>query len=172
MLQKTTGKLWKRPKENIGEGWKSRLIQWRKEKVVTKAERPTRSDRAHSLGYKAKQGYVIARVRVQKGKRKRPKFKGGRVPKKMGRFFPAGKSNQLLCEERAARKFPNMEVLGSYYVAEDGKHDWYECVLADPNNANISRDRERKWIADKQHKKRVFRTLTSSGRKIRGLRKK
>ncbi|MEE9323716.1 MAG: 50S ribosomal protein L15e [Candidatus Aenigmarchaeota archaeon] len=158
--------------KNTKETQKKRLIVWRKERVVTKIERPTKPDRARSLGYKAKQGFVIARVRVRKGKRKRPKFKGGRVPKKMGRFFPTGKSKQLMGEEKAARKFPNLEVLNSYYVGDDGQHEWFEVVLLDPKNPNVLKDRERKWISEKQHKGRVFRSLTSSGKKIRGLRKK
>ena len=150
---------------------KKRLTEWRKEKVITKAENPINIRRARALGYKAKQGFVVARVRVKKGKRKRPKFKGGRVPKKMGRFFPPGKSKQLIGEEKAARKFPNLEVLNSYHAGEDGQYQWFECILVDPKNPNVSKDKERKWISEKQHKGRVFRGLTSSGKKMRGLRK-
>lgn len=164
--------IWKKPDENLKKIRKERLVGWRKENVVTKISRPTRVDRARALGYKAKQGFVLARVRVKKGKRKRPKFSGGRVPKKMGRFFPAGKSNKLIGEEKVARKFPNMEVLNSYYVGEDGQHDWFECILMDPKNANVSRDKERKWVASKSQKGRVFRGKSSSGKKMRGLRKK
>ena len=165
-------KVRKKPRGSLKDVWKKRVMQWRKERVVNKIEKPTRPDRARSLGYKAKQGFVIARVRVRKGKRKRPRFMGGRVPKKMGRFFPAGKSNKLMGEEKAARKFPNLEVLNSYYVGEDGQYDWFECILLDPNNPNVFKDRERKWISERKHRGRVFRSLTSSGRKIRGLRKK
>lgn len=150
---------------------KERIMLWRREEVVKKLDRPTRPARARSLGYKAKQGFVIARVRVKKGKRKRPKFKGGRVPKKMGRFFPPGKSNKLIGEEKAARKFPNLEVLNSYYVGEDGQYEWFEVILLDPKNPNVSRDKERGWISERQHRGRVFRALTSAGKKIRGLRK-
>ena len=38
--------------------------------------RPTRPDKARRLGYKAKQGYVIYRIRVRRGGRKRPVPKG------------------------------------------------------------------------------------------------
>ena len=161
-----------KPAKNLGDIYKERLVEWRKENVVTRAERPTRPDRARTLGYKAKQGFVIARVRVLKGKRKRPKFTAGRVPKKRGRFFPIGKSKQLRGEEKTARKFPNLEVLNSYYVGEDGMSVWYECILVDPVNKNISKDKERKWINERQHTSRVSRALTSSGKKMRGLRKK
>ena len=161
----------KNPVKESNEIQKKRLVSWRKERVVKKLEKPTRPERARSLGYKAKQGFVVARVRVGKGKRKRPKFSGGRVPKKMGRFFPPGKSKKLTGEERAARKFPNLEVLNSYYVGEDGQYEWFEVVLADPKNLNVSKDKERKFVIERQHKGRVFRGKTSSGKKMRGLRK-
>lgn len=41
-----------------------------------RASRPTRPDKARRLGYKAKQGYVIYRVRVRRGGRKRTISKG------------------------------------------------------------------------------------------------
>jgi large subunit ribosomal protein L15e len=163
--------IWKKPKKNLGAIWKKRIVEWRKENVVTKVERPTRLERARTLGYKAKQGFVVARVRVVKGKRKRPKFPGGRKPGKRGRFFSSGKSNKLLGEERAARKFPNLEILNSYYVGEDGMYDWFEIIMVDPHHPSIASDRERNWITSPKHSRRVFKALTSSGRKMRGLRK-
>ncbi len=158
--------------ESLREIQKERLIQWRKESATKRIDKPTKIHRARALGYKAKQGFVIVRVRVRKGKRKRPKFKGGRVPKKMGRFFPPGKSNQLIAEERAARKFTNLEVLNSYQVGEDGQYEWFEVILVDPKNPSVAKDRERNWICEPQHKGRVFRGLTSAGKRMRGLRKK
>ncbi|MEM5871297.1 MAG: 50S ribosomal protein L15e [Candidatus Aenigmatarchaeota archaeon] len=170
-MLKALKEIWKRPKKNLGEIWKQRLIEWRKEEAVKRIEGPTRIDRARALGYKAKQGFVIVRVRIKRGKRKRPKPAKGRVPKKYGRFFSTAKSDQLLCEERAARKSPNLEVLNSYYVGEDGKYKWYEVIMVDPNHPSIKSDKERNWITEKQHKRRVFRGLTSAGKKMRGLRK-
>jgi large subunit ribosomal protein L15e len=163
--------LWKKPRQNLGSLWKERIIVWRNENVVTKLAGPTRLDRARTLGYKAKQGFVIARVRVMKGKRKRPKFTGGRGPSKSGRFCSSGKSNQIMGEERAARKFPNMEILNSYFVGEDGQFEWFEVILVDPESPVIASDSERNWITEKQHAGRVFKGLTSSGKKMRGLRK-
>jgi len=171
MMIKGERDIWKKPKKNLEELWKKRLIEWRKESVVKKIDRPTRKDRARTLGYKAKQGFVIARVRVPKGKRKRPKFPGGRVQSKRGRFFSSGKSKQLLSEERAARKFPNLEILNSYYVGEDGVHDWFEVIMVDPKHPSVRNDSERGWIAEKQHSRRVFKSLTSSGKRMRGLRR-
>ena len=50
---------------------------------VHRAPRPTRPDKARRLGYKAKQGYVIYRISMRRGGRKRPVAKGcpyGRLP--------------------------------------------------------------------------------------------
>lgn len=44
--------------------------------VIHRASRPSRPDKARRLGYKAKQGYVVYRVRVRRGGRKRPVPKG------------------------------------------------------------------------------------------------
>ncbi|MBU0898282.1 MAG: 50S ribosomal protein L15e [Nanoarchaeota archaeon] len=164
--------LWKKPKENLGEAWKKRLIEIRKEPVIKRLENPTRLDRARSLGYRAKQGFVVVRVRVVKGRRKRPKFAGGRRPKARGRFFSLDKSKQVVAEQKVSKKFPNMEVLNSYWLAKDGKHIWFECILVDPSHGQIKKDKKIRWIAEKQHTKRAERGLTSAGNKSRGLRKK
>jgi large subunit ribosomal protein L15e len=147
-----------RKKENL-ELIKKRLSEWRKEPVVKRVEKPTRLDRARALGYKAKQGFVLARVRVRKGGRKRRLYgRGGRKPSKAGlvKFTPA-KSLQRIAEEKAQRKFPNLEVLASYYAGEDGKYKWFECVLVDPNHPSIKNDTKINWIINQRH--RVFRGL-------------
>lgn len=59
---------WKSPEYN--KLVKERLISWRREPVILRIERPTRLDRAHSLGYKAKQGFVLTRIRIGKGSSK------------------------------------------------------------------------------------------------------
>ncbi|PVD33778.1 hypothetical protein C0Q70_05039 [Pomacea canaliculata] len=53
-----------------------RCWQYRQLSAVHRAPRPTRPDKARRLGYRAKQGYVIYRVRVRRGGRKRPVPKG------------------------------------------------------------------------------------------------
>ena len=53
-----------------------RCWQYRQLTSVHRASRPTRPDKARRLGYKAKQGYVIYRVRVRRGGRKKPVSKG------------------------------------------------------------------------------------------------
>lgn len=156
-------------KQEIWESpnYKSMLVKWRREDVVTRIERPTRLGRARSLGYKAKQGYVIARTRIRKGGRMRPKIWKGRKPSKSGRFFTPLQSLQAIAEKRVARKFPNLEVLNSYSVGQDGKSKFFEVILVDPHHSVIASDPKINWITGQR--KRVFRGLTSAGKKSRGL---
>lgn len=58
-----------------------RCWQFRQLKSVHRASRPTRPDKARRLGYKAKQGYVVYRVRVRRGGRKRKVHKGHQMGK-------------------------------------------------------------------------------------------
>ena len=150
---------------------KIRLIQWRRQHTVEKIDKPTRIKRARTLGYKAKKGIVIARVRIKKGGRRRREYgRGGRKPKKAGLVrFTSGKGLKWIAEERAAKSFPNMEVLNSYYAGDDGKHKWYEVIFVDPHNPGIKRDKNLKWIANPANKRRVLRGLTAAGKKARGL---
>ena len=53
-----------------------RCWQYRQLNTIHRAPRPTRPDKARRLGYKAKQGYVIYRVRIRRGGRKRKVPKG------------------------------------------------------------------------------------------------
>ena len=164
---------WKRPYDGEHkEVMKQRLVQWRREPAVVRVEHPTRLDRARALGYKAKQGIIVVRVRVRKGGLNRPRPNKGRRPKRMGVYgYAPAKPTRLIAEERAARKYPNMEVLNSYWVGEDGQYEWYEVILVDPHHPAIKSDPELKWITDPVHKGRAFRALTSAGKKMRGLRK-
>lgn len=152
---------------------KQRLIEWRSQPVVFRIEKPTRLDRARALGYKAKQGFVVVRVRIKKGGRSRRIFGwiSGKKPSSAGiRKFTPRKSLRWIAEEKAQRKFPNLEVLNSYYVAEDGRYKWFEVIMVDKHHPTIKSDKNINWIAEKQHRKRVYRGLTSAGKKSRGLR--
>lgn len=149
------------------EFYKDLVKKWRKEAVVKKIDRPSRTDRARRLGYKAKQGYVMARIRIQKGGRKRRTIRKGRKPSKSGMFFTPLQSLQSIAEKRTARKFPNLEVLNSYYVGEDGKYRYYEVILLDPSHPVIKKDKNINWICNQR--RRAFRGLTSAGKKSRGL---
>ncbi len=149
---------------------KSKLISWRKQTTMVRIEKPTKIDRARSLGYKAKQGFVVVRVKIRKGMRKRPKPSMGRKPSKSGRYFPPGKSLQSISEERVQKKFINMEVLNSYKAGEDGKSKWFEVILIDRSHPAIIKDKDVGRIA--KERKRVLRGLTSAGKRGRGLHKK
>jgi len=174
MAYKYIAEAWVSPEKSyVKELLRQRLMIWRKQKAVTRIEKPTRLDRARKLGYKAKQGFVVVRVRVRRGGLRKARPRAGRRPKRMGvkKYKPA-KSLKLIAEERAARKFPNLEVLNSYWVGEDGRYKWFEVILVDPHHPVIQSDPKINWICQKQHKGRVFRGLTSAGKKVRGLRRK
>jgi len=171
MAYKYVAKAWKRPEDSfVKELMWQRLIEWRKQHAVLRVERPTRLDRARKLGYKAKQGFVVARVRIRRGGLRKIRPKAGRRQKRMGvaKFKPA-KSLRLIAEERAARKFPNLEVLNSYWVWEDGRFKWFEVIMVDPSHPVIQSDKDVNWICEPAHRGRVFRGLTSAGKEVRGL---
>jgi large subunit ribosomal protein L15e len=153
--------------EAVAEIKKKRLAVWRKEPTVSRLEGPTNIARARTLGYKAKQGIIVARVKVGRGARKIPLIKGGRRPRRAGRFFTLNKGKQQVAEEKAADKFVNMEVLNSYWVGEDGKSIWYEVILADRCHPSVARDRHSPAVSSGRG--RAFRGLTAAGRRSRGL---
>ena len=148
-----------------GAGLKSKLVAWRDEPPIVRVQRPTNLARARALGYKAKQGVILARVRVNKGLSKREKARKGRKPSKNGRFFAMSKSLQAIAEERAGRKFINCEVVNSYYVGEDGSHKFFETILVDKEHPAIKGDRFFAGIVSR--KSRAFRGLTHAGREHR-----
>lgn len=154
---------WKKPKA----AYKPKLVAWRREEVTSRIDTPTRLDRARALGYRAKQGFILARTRIGKGGRMRPKHRKARKPSKMGRWMTTAQSLQAIAEKRVARDFPNLEVLNSYYVGEDGKSKFYEVILVDPQHPVIAKDKKIGWI--RNQRKRVFRGLTSAAKKSRGL---
>ncbi len=174
MAYKYIAEAWSKPETSyLDELMRQRLIEWRKQPTVVRIERPTRIDRARKLGYKAKQGFVVARTRVRRGGLRKQRPKAGRRPKRMGvAKFKPGKSLRLIGEERAGKKFPNLEVLNSYWVGEDGRSKWFEVIMVDPNHPVIKTDKDVSWVIQKQHHRRVFRSLTSAGKKVRSLRRK
>ncbi len=140
---------------------------------MERLERPTRIDRARSLGYKAKQGFVVVRSRVRRGGLRKHTIRGGRRPKRKGiSKITMAKSLQRIAEERAAKKHPNLEVLNSYWVGEDGRNKYYEVILVDPHHPSIQADEKVNWLLQPGNKGRAFRGLTSAGKGGRGLRKK
>jgi large subunit ribosomal protein L15e len=135
----TWTKMWKSNADEL----KSKSIGWRTEPVIHKIQRPSRLDRAHRLGYKAKQGIIVVRVRVGRGGMRKQRPVAGRRPKHMGVVhIKQGISMRKVAERRVNEKCPNMEVLGSYYLHKDGMYYWYEVILADPNHPSIYKDKE------------------------------
>jgi len=163
-IYKYIKKAW--PPENL-----TKLMEkWREEPATIRIEKPTRLDRARTLGYRAKQGIIIVRQRVERGGRKREKPSGGRRPKRARLRKIVHLNYQTIAEERANKRFPNCEVLNSYFVGKDGKYYWYEVILVDRSHPAVISDRILSKIA--KQRGRVFRGLTSSARKTRGLLKK
>ena len=166
-MYKYIRQVWKQPKENLGELWRKRISEWKKQEVTVRIDRPTRIDRARSLGYKAKQGYIIVRQRVMRQKRQRPKFPGARRSKHMRRKKVLGMNYGWIAEQRAQKKFINCAVLNSYYVGEDGGYKWYEVILVDRSHPAIRADSRINWICDKRG--RAARGVTSAARKSREI---
>ena len=162
--------LWKKPKENMKDLWKSRLIKFRREGSVVRIERPTRLDRARELGWKPKQGVFVVRVKVDRKKRFREHRKGGRKPRRYHFFKLLSISLQVIAERRAAKVYKNAEVVNSYWVAEDGKSVWYEVIMVDRYHPQVLADKQLGKLA--LNRGRAFRGLTSAARKSRGLRNK
>ena len=132
-------KLWK---ENSPE-LRDRVITWRKQDAVTRIEKPSRILRARRLGYKAKQGIIVVRMRVGTGGMRRKRPRGGRRPKHLGvTRIKAAVNMKQVAERRVLGRYPNMALLGSYFIYKDGMHYWYEVILADRSHPRITKDKE------------------------------
>ncbi|MFB6202999.1 MAG: 50S ribosomal protein L15e [Candidatus Nanohaloarchaea archaeon] len=156
------------PKENLDELWQQRLVEWREEPAMKRVENPTRIPKARSLGYKAKKGFSVVRVKIDKGGSKREDVKAGRRPKRTGQNrYSSKKSKQVIAEQRASDEYDNLEVLASYWVAEDGNRKWFEVIMVDPEHPEIESDDDINWICDE--KRRAERGKTPAGKDSRGL---
>jgi large subunit ribosomal protein L15e len=132
-------KMWKTNSEEL----KSRAMAWRKEPTIHRVDKPSRLDRAHKLGYKAKQGIIVIRTKVGRGGMRKQRPVSGRRPKHLGVVrIKQAESMKLVAQRRVNEKYPNLEVLGSYFLYKDGKNIWYEIILADPSHPSIARDVE------------------------------
>jgi len=160
---------WKKPDQKI---LRERMIEWRKSGVFTKVEKPLRLDRARALGYKAKKGFVVIRIRLERGGHKRSRPNKGRRSKRMHIRKNLVMNYQWIAEQRVGRRYKNLEVLNSYLIGKDGIYYFYEVICVDPQRPEIKNDPVMKWTAKGTNKKRVLRGLTSSAKKSRGLRSK
>ena len=115
------------------EDYVGRKILLRRESTILRSENPLRLDKAKRVGYRAKQGYVVVRGKVSRGGIHKIAPKMGRRQKRTGiTKIKRGKSMKQIAEERVQKRYPNLKVLGSYFIAKDGKHKWYEIILKDP----------------------------------------
>ena len=171
-LHKHVSAAWKKPKEGIPSRYRiDRMAGWRKEPVFIRIDKPTRIDAARRVGYKAKQGVVVVRTRVRRGGLRKGKIHMKRKPSKAGiKKITMGKSIQRIAEERSARRYPNLEVLNSYWVGEDGKNKFYEVIMIDPQHPAIKSDKNMGWVSSgSSHRGRAFRGKTGAGKRGRGL---
>lgn len=171
-LMKYLKEAWKKPLVTNRENYKALLMEARRQPATVRVAKPTRLDRARSLGYKAKQGVLIVRQRVSKGGHRRPTITKGRRSKHSGQQMALDKNYRQIAEERVQRHFKNCEVLNSYFLCEDGTHKWFEVIMVDKDHPAIKNDKQLKWMSQPQHTNRVFRGKTSAGRKSRALHKK
>lgn len=152
-----------------------RTWEYRQLGVIHRCNHPSRPDKARKLGYKRKQGYVIYRIRVRRGGRKRPVPKGiiyGK-PKTQGvGGLKAYRSLRSVAEERVGRKCQGLRVLNSYWVAQDATFKFFEVIMVDVAHNAIRNDAKINWLCNPVHKRRELRGLTSAGKKFRGLRAK
>jgi large subunit ribosomal protein L15e len=160
-------KAWKKPEK---ETLKKRMTEWRKSSVFTRVDKPLRLDRARALGYKDKRGFVIVRVKIRRGGHKKPRPNKGRRSKRLTIRKTLKMNYKWIAEQRVAKKYRNLEVLNSYPIGKDGMHYFYEVILIDISRPEIKNDKKLNQII--KNKKRVFRGLTSSAKKARGLKKR
>lgn len=149
-----------------------RCWEYRQLSVVHRASRPSRPDKARRLGYKAKQGFVIYRIRIRRGGRKRKVRKGqvcGKPASQGVNHLKPNRSLQAIAEGRIGRACPNLRVLNSYWINQDSIYKYFEVILVDPSHKAIRGDPKVNWICKPVHKHRECRGLTSATRKSRGL---
>ena len=127
---------WKKPSASYAkEVMRQAAIEWRRDRVICRIETPTRLDRARRIGYRAKQGFVVVRVKIRKGGARKARPVSGRRQRAMGvAKYTRAKNLKQIAQERVAKRFPNLKVLNSYWVWQDGRNTWFETVLFDPHH--------------------------------------
>uniref|UniRef100_A0A8W4FNU7 Ribosomal protein L15 n=1 Tax=Sus scrofa TaxID=9823 RepID=A0A8W4FNU7_PIG len=130
--------------------------QYRQLSALHRAPRPTQPDKAHRLGYKANQDYVIYQTLVCRIRRKHPVPKGATYGK------------PLHHGEQAGCHCGSLRVLNSYWVGEDSTYKFFEVVFIDPFHKAIRRNPDTQWITKPVHKHREMQRLNSAGRKSLG----
>lgn len=157
---------WKKPDVKLS---RERMIEWRKCGAITRVEKPLRLDRARSLGYKAKKGVVVVRIKIKRGGHKKSRPNKARRTKRLHIRKNLRMNYKEIAETRVARKYDNMEVLNSYQVGKDGMNYFFEVILVDRAAPEIKSDKQLGEFV-RAPKKRALRGISSSARKARGLR--
>lgn len=157
---------WKKPDVKL---LRARMIEWRKSGAITRVDKPLRLDRARALGYKAKKGVVVVRVKIKRGGHKRSRPNKARRTKRLHIRKNLRMNYKEIAETRVAKKYDNMEVLNSYQIGKDGMNYFFEVILVDRAASEIKSDKQLGAFI-KAPKKRALRGITSTARKARGLR--
>ena len=133
---------WRKPAASyLKATMRDATIKWRRDPTILRLDRPTRLDRARNLGYRAKQGFVVVRVRIRRGGARKHRAISGRRPRAMGvSKFTRSKSLKNIAQDRVAKKFPNLRVINSYWVWQDGRNMWFETVLVDAKCPAVKSD--------------------------------
>jgi large subunit ribosomal protein L15e len=141
-MYRAISKTWKDMFSQKSEEIKAKGIDLRKRHTIERLERPTRIDRARRLGYKAKPGFITIRIKVSRGGMRRSKPALGRRPKHAGIVRIKGNmSMRQTAEHRVEKKYPNLRILNSYFLYRDGRNEWYEVLLVDPENPSINKEK-------------------------------
>ncbi|KAB5564102.1 hypothetical protein DKX38_004156 [Salix brachista] len=190
---KYVSELWRKKQSDVMRFLQRvRCWEYRQHPSIVRVMHATRPDKARRLGYKAKQvlfasdlmhihtslggclyGYVVYRVRVRRGGRKRPVPKGivyGKPTNQGVTQLKFQRSKRSVAEERAGRKLGGLRVLNSYWINEDSTYKYFEVILVDVAHNAIRNDPRINWLCNPVHKHRELRGLTSAGKKYRGLR--
>lgn len=145
--------------------YRGKIVSWRAGPAMVRVVTPSNIVRARTLGFKAKQGYAVVRVRVDKGRRTRRRSSGGRKQKNYYLFVQPQLSHQAIAEQRVNRVYKNMEVLNSYWAGEDGNYKFFEVILADPTKPTVN-------VSSVMRPGKSFRGLTAAGNSRTPSRKK
>merc|ERR1711959_623542 len=133
--------LWRKKKSDVlSYLLRVRCWEYRQLPSIIRLVKPTRIDKARRMGYKAKQGFVIYRVRVRRGNRKNPVPKGivHRKPSNQGVTHIKPRRNlRVIAEGRVGRKIGSLRVLNSYWVNQDSSFKYFEVILLDTTHKAI-----------------------------------
>merc|ERR1711935_923110 len=168
--------LWKKKQSDLMRFvLRVRAWEYRQLPCIHRCQRSSRADKARRLGYKRAQGYVIYRIRVRRGGRKRMVRKGCVYGKPRNHGIAKLKKEQThknIAEQRVGRLCSNLRVLNSYWVGQDASNKFYEVIMVDPHHKVIRRNPEINWICSSKQNHREQRGLTATSKKSRGMQKK